>query len=65
MISDDIRSNLIPKLVLQPFVENSLIHGIGKKKGTGSIMIKGYCQEDKIVFQDHGRRGWYVARCDR
>ena len=51
MISDDIRSNLIPKLVLQPFVENSLIHGIGKKKGTGSIMIKGYCQEDKIVFK--------------
>ncbi|WP_373231209.1 histidine kinase [Cohnella sp.] len=50
-ISDDIRSNLIPKLVLQPFVENSLIHGIGKKKGPGFILIKGYRLGDTIVFK--------------
>ncbi|KRE36574.1 sensor histidine kinase [Paenibacillus sp. Soil724D2] len=56
MISDDILSHLIPKLVLQPFVENSLIHGIGKKKGPGFILIKGYRHEDTIVFkiQDDG-----------
>lgn len=30
---------MIPKMILQPLVENSIKHGIDKKDGTGNIMI--------------------------
>lgn len=40
-VDDDIdaEATLIPPLLLQPFVENSLWHGISKKKGLGKILI--------------------------
>lgn len=31
---------LVPKLILQPIVENAYVHGIKPKKGNGSIMIE-------------------------
>ncbi len=33
--------NLIPKLILQPLVENSIYHGIKQKRGIGNIIISG------------------------
>lgn len=38
------------KFILQPLVENSIYHGIRKKHGTGVIEIKGYREEDKLIF---------------
>ncbi|MGV8979731.1 sensor histidine kinase [Clostridium sp.] len=37
-IEDDL-SIVIPKYILQPFVENSIFHGIGPKKGMGTIIV--------------------------
>ena len=35
----DAENTLIPPLILQPFVENSIWHGISKKEGTGKILV--------------------------
>ncbi len=37
--SIDPESTLVPPLILQPFVENSIWHGISKKEGKGKILI--------------------------
>jgi two-component system, sensor histidine kinase YesM len=39
------------KLILQPLVENSLIHGIEKQAGTGMIRISVFQKENRIVFR--------------
>lgn len=46
----------IPKLLLQPIVENALIHGIEPMEGQGLLVIKGYKENDtiKIVITDNG-----------
>ncbi|MDE7323665.1 MAG: histidine kinase [Lachnospiraceae bacterium] len=38
----------VPKLILQPVVENAYVHGIKPKKGSGCIMIEAYV-EDKVL----------------
>lgn len=35
----DVENTLIPPLILQPFIENSIWHGISKKETTGHIQI--------------------------
>jgi tetratricopeptide (TPR) repeat protein len=35
----DAENTLIPPLMLQPFVENSIWHGISKKEGAGKILV--------------------------
>lgn len=42
---------LIPKMILQPLVENSIKHGIDKKDGTGSIMISIMEKPDKYQIR--------------
>lgn len=41
----------LPKMIFQPFVENSIIHGIIPKNALGYIQIRGYYQNEKIVFE--------------
>lgn len=40
----------VPKLILQPIVENAYVHGIKPKKGKGSIMIETALEEGKFVI---------------
>ena len=56
-IDDSISECLILKLILQPFVENSILHGImGKPSKEGVIIIESIIEEDTIVItiQDNG-----------
>lgn len=54
--NNEINDCLVPKLILQPLVENAIYHGIKRKRGGGTIEIKGYMEQDKVVFvvQDNG-----------
>ncbi|WP_419874142.1 histidine kinase [Candidatus Pristimantibacillus sp. PTI5] len=47
----------VPKLFLQPFVENAIIHGLAEKEQGGKIGIKGWSDGDKVQFTvvDNGR----------
>ena len=40
----------IPKLLLQPLVENALVHGIRGKRGKGTISVTVRLEGDNIVF---------------
>jgi two-component system sensor histidine kinase YesM len=55
-ISEEINSYFMPKLLLQPFVENANVHGIAGKNGHGVILIKGYLENENIKFriEDNG-----------
>lgn len=57
IIEDDLEKYMLPKLLLQPIVENSLIHGIAPLKTTGAILVKVHKEGDntlKIRIQDNG-----------
>jgi len=41
----------ILRFILQPIVENAIHHGLELKEGTGYIMIRGYCNRNKIFFE--------------
>ncbi len=49
---------LLPKVVIQPLVENSILHGIGKMDGEGEVWIRIQDYEDKlqITVTDNGFR---------
>lgn len=52
---DKILKYQIPKLTLQPLVENSIYHGLKEKEEKGNLIIKGYYEQDAIkieVFDD-------------
>lgn len=55
-INDNVLRYKIPKLILQPFVENSIIHGTEEDTDKSMLDIYGYLEEDKIKFiiQDNG-----------
>ncbi len=40
----------IPKITIQPLIENALYHGIKNKRGGGRITVKGYREGDDIVI---------------
>ena len=46
----------IPKLTLQPFVENAIVHGLEKSVDGGFVKIRGRLEGDMMVFtiQDNG-----------
>lgn len=47
----DVMQVVIPRFILQPIVENALIHGIEKKKGTGTVHISGSLRDGLAVFE--------------
>ncbi len=55
-VSEDMMDMRIPKISVQPLVENALYHGIKNKRGVGKIEIKGEKKFDKIIIsvKDNG-----------
>ena len=56
-IPEEINSYLIPKITIQPLVENALYHGIKNKRGKGKISITGEKNPDcvSISISDNGQ----------
>jgi len=56
-IDEDILKNLTLKLMLQPIIENAIIHGISQCEEKGLITIKGYIKDKDIIFKiiDNGK----------
>lgn len=46
-----IENSAVPKLILQPLVENAIIHGIDKKPDGGTITIRTYEKEGNIIME--------------
>jgi two-component system sensor histidine kinase YesM len=50
-VEDSILMYLIPKITLQPLLENAIIHGISESpSGTGTIIISGWEEDDKLIL---------------
>ena len=55
-IPEELTSLVIPRLLLQPLVENAVIHGLEPKEGRGLIEITGQVTEEeyRVVIKDDG-----------
>lgn len=49
-IPEEVQNLFIMKLILQPFVENAMYHGLEPKIGEGSITIKAEKKGEELVF---------------
>ncbi len=50
-VPEELYKYLIPKITIQPLVENALYHGIKNKRGLGRIVITGRKEEDSCLLQ--------------
>ena len=55
-VPEEIQEIPVPKLILQPLIENALYHGIKNRRGRGRIVITGEKNEDgiRLVVRDNG-----------
>jgi two-component system LytT family sensor kinase len=50
-ISADTYDIVVPSMILQPLVENSIKHGLSRKMGTGSIVIRSWREHGRAVIE--------------
>ena len=50
-VPEELHRYLIPKITIQPLVENALYHGLKNKRGLGRIVISGRKEEDFLILQ--------------
>ncbi len=55
-IPDELLEHAVPKLVLQPLVENAIYHGTKNRRGVGNVTITGESQGENMLLrvQDDG-----------
>jgi two-component system sensor histidine kinase YesM len=55
-VEEAVMDCLIPKLTLQPFVENAIVHGLEKSIDGGFVKIRGRLEGDRMAFaiEDNG-----------
>lgn len=50
-VDEEIMECLIPKITLQPFLENAIIHGINEKEeGRGRVILSGWMEDGRIIL---------------
>ncbi|WP_312096027.1 histidine kinase [Niallia sp.] len=56
-IAPDTEEVYVPKMILQPIIENCFKHGFSEKIGDATISISSYMKENQLIFivQDNGR----------
>lgn len=56
-VSEQAESYMIPKLIIQPLVENSLKHGLKEKDSDGILFVDYLIDEDclKVIVEDNGQ----------
>ncbi len=50
-IPSEIKQILVPKIILQPLVENAIKHGVSQVRRPGSIQIAGYREGDHVYLE--------------
>jgi len=50
-VEEELKELYIIKLILQPIVENAIMHGINEIEGEKNIVISGYIEEENLIFQ--------------
>jgi sensor histidine kinase YesM len=52
-IDDAALDGLVPSLILQPLVENAVLHGVSLTRGPGEIRIGAACRDGRLVLRVH------------
>ena len=65
-IDPDMLELIVPSMILQPLVENSIKHGLARKVGPGSITIRSYRENGRAIIEveDDGM-GFLADRLDQ
>ena len=50
-IEDNCRRLLVPRLILQPLVENSIRHGIGESARSAQIEVAAFCEGGRLILE--------------
>ncbi|MRN53824.1 sensor histidine kinase [Paenibacillus monticola] len=56
LFPDEILDYRVPKMILQPLVENAIVHGLETKNGLGLLELNGTCSEEALLLsvKDNG-----------
>ncbi|MDE6204309.1 MAG: two-component sensor histidine kinase, partial [Lachnospiraceae bacterium] len=54
--NEEVKRDLIPRLLIEPLVENAVSHGLEPKEENGNILVDIYEQEEElhIIVEDNG-----------
>lgn len=55
----------IPKLSIQPIVENAMVHGVEKKRGKGIIGIHIYVENDTLICKVTDNKGFDISELEQ
>lgn len=50
-LDENAKNRFIPKLILQPIIENAIYHGLEPKSSNGYVKVNGAFEKDKLHFQ--------------
>ena len=50
-VPEEFYQNTIPKITVQPLVENALYHGIKNRRGKGKITVRGYREDSFFILE--------------
>jgi two-component system, LytTR family, sensor kinase len=50
-IQPEVAGALVPSLILQPLVENAVVHGIAQRRGPGCVTVRASCQENSLLLE--------------
>ena len=56
-VGEGCMEDLVPRLILQPIIENCIVHGFSEMEDIGEIQLRAYQEEDRlcIVIEDNGK----------
>ncbi|NMA64638.1 MAG: histidine kinase [Clostridiaceae bacterium] len=56
LLPEDFEDLMVPRLILQPIIENAFEHGLGKKSKDGYLAVKfnRQCEEYQIIVENNG-----------
>ena len=49
-VDRDTLQHKVPKMLIQPLVENAILHGLEPKVGKGTVIIRAYKTESRLVI---------------
>lgn len=53
---ESLLSLMVPNLIIQPIVENAIVHGLEKREGSGEVQIYAYATQNRLMIsvEDNG-----------
>lgn len=49
-IQKNLRNPLVTKFILQPLIENAVVHGISKYNGSGNVILSVYISDGELIY---------------